>query len=520
MENNKEAVKIQSELCSTPNYKRCERFLEQLKCEMTKPQQTAHTTTETLQHCPSEKEELCTTSPCHLEPEHPVFGELDLLFPPEKKCHTSSESKSPYFLIRISDNNHKDHYQQCVTDIATCNPSMLKKKNMPCKKDKEQRGGEWEHWQDDDEDDDRNNYHYGYFPPGTLFGITREKIPKFKSLILSKESPHVLALFKIKNFPCEWNTNFLAFVESVKYIIVSYLRVLYDTSRYPTLGSFCDYDSWDPFVERNTILNDGLRRGVSFAKTTCLTTKKNKFFICVRSGPGCIFDEALKKPCREDQAPDSFILKEYLSLNMRARKVALANAVRLASGIANICNISIETEFETTKILPIVSSSSSSSSSGKCNTSAFSPSIVGVPSFVQFCSSVDANVVSKDWISSYNGAINVDETASRNGGRIAICVPKEKKLLLVPVSTYGDYISTAPECISSSMHLESMKKEIGAVYASPEEISHFQKLKKFNELGAKIGKSISTIDTNKKPIYLKTYDLYTINQNNTLDNIQ
>ena len=243
-----------------------------------------------------------------------------------------------------------------------------------------------------------------------------------------------------------------------------------------------------------------------------------KYFICIRGGAGPHMERSLK----EASESSDLNVNAYLEMDKRACSTSLCNNNRIAYGIARWCGLNICHGFEN----PCCDASSLSIEGPE---SAFFPLIVGIPSFAQFHNrtlgmssssssppSIESNSAPKTngdddkWLLSYNGMINGKETASSNDGKVAIEVPSEDRVVMVPVDAKSNALSfLIPAHVNSIATIETKREEIRATHATKDELGKFNRSTK----GANVESPLSSFNDNgahKRPSTLKIYDLYDI----------
>jgi hypothetical protein len=226
----------------------------------------------------------------------------------------------------------------------------------------------------------------------------------------------------------------------------------------------------------------------------------------------------------------NFDVESYLDLDKRSCNASLYNNNRIAFGITQYCGLMIRSGFE---------SPCDSSADGNSPDEAFFPLTVGVPSFVQFHNRtlgmsspsphgptmvVSARVGSDSvattsptdgnkWLLSYNGILNGKETASLNDGKVAIEIPTENKIVMVPVDKKANALSfLIPPFVNSIKDIENKRAELCAVHATEEELRAFNRSIKTVKMGSL--SEPTKIDDNEqrpqRPQTLKIYDLYDV----------
>jgi hypothetical protein len=272
------------------------------------------------------------------------------------------------------------------------------------------------------------------------------------------------------------------------------------------------------------------RKGkIYFSRKRCASTDftsgeaRYKYFLCVRGGAG----PSIEKSIKDAVGNSPFDVGSYLELDKRACKTALCNNNRIAYGIAQLCNLNISHGFE-----------SPCDISEECRDSKFFPLIAGIPSFAQFYnrtlgmssetlvstseSETETNAESNfnrenddgKWLLSYNGTINGKETASSNDGKIAIEIPSEEKIVMIPVDANANALSfLIPSCVGSIKDIETKRKELCAVHSTEEEIRSFDRFVKSAKTGSSFPNKIGNNATDgiyRRPSILKIYDLYEV----------
>lgn len=396
------------------------------------------------------------------------------------------------------------------------------------------------------------------FPEHTCFGTTYSNVRDYANFFLWKKCPYALSFYEIINPPWKTKREMIAFIRCKQPIIDCYLAVLAECSNFPTIEKCADFSSWDAFLHKKTkrsFLHDSNTTGeavhsrrrygrrkdhrhhchqpldnctkgqkrckkgkIYFSRKRCTATTSTtgepeyKYFICIRGGSGPHMENSIKESINQT----NFDVNAYLELDKHCCSVSLYNNNRIAFGLSQYCGLNIVSGFETPCEMFVDGSSANQ---------AFFPLIAGIPSFVQFhnrtlgmtsSSSSSASTAATDenqWLLSYNAMLNGKETAFLNDGKVAIEIPDENKIVMVPVNTKANALSfLIPSSVNSLMDIEIKRKELCAVHATEEELKAFNRsIKTVNNIGSmgeqiKIGANMQQ----KRPPTLKIYDLYDV----------
>lgn len=365
--------------------------------------------------------------------------------------------------------------------------------------------GEKRKGQEEEEEEltwEKENQKGVYFPTPTCFGTTKENMNQHYRFFLKKQKIFVITMYPVDfgydiekdekldflvsdvGGPTEcissykkkgWisQKEFSQFIQATKQKSRCLVQSLSNHTRVPTLSNGQHLSMWDTFFHtpHQRVLcgstSDNTKKSfsrcsVQFCRKRCPIIDGERLYLCITSTAG----EHIERELDEYVESCEFNIDQYLKYENVAKQVALNNANRLAALYAKICQFKISVGYEE-DILNVL----------KCQHSNFTPHVVGIPTFIQYCNTTQ--VLNDQWVVSYHGTFDIyqNQNQKQKQDRVVVFVDELKSFITVPLVIQPPQQQTPiifPIQFDSLSELDKYKECLNTNYASKQDIKDYK----------------------------------------------